>query len=109
MIDFPYKTQIPQYSSHLVSRNHLIALLASISERRVLTISAPAGYGKTSLLTNFTHQSPLPVCWYSLDSVDQDSWIFLEYLTNAIGQRFVGATVATEGLLQGCGRSSLNS
>ncbi len=51
-------------------------------------MSASAGYGKTSLLIDFAHETPLPVCWYSLDASDSDPKVFLEYLVASLRRQF---------------------
>ena len=100
MSHFPHKIIIPQRPPYLVRRERLTNLLCTIVERRLITLSAPAGYGKTSLLTDFASASPpLPVCWYTLDRFDEDPWVFLSYLAAAVEQRFPGATQQTETLL----------
>ncbi|HSP55575.1 MAG TPA: tetratricopeptide repeat protein, partial [Dehalococcoidia bacterium] len=43
-------------------------------------ISAPAGYGKTTLLLDFAQSWDHPVCWYSLDERDAELQNFLRYL-----------------------------
>jgi LuxR family transcriptional regulator, maltose regulon positive regulatory protein len=100
MVHFPYKILVPQRPPYLVPRPRLTDLLKTIAERRLITLSAPAGYGKTSLLTDFASTcAPLPVCWYSLDRFDEDPWIFLTYVAASIAQQFPGATERTEALL----------
>lgn len=106
MIDFPHKILVPQLPVHLITRPHLQSLLCSITDRRLITISAPAGYGKTSLLTTFAHASPLPVCWYTIDSSDQNPWVFLEYLAAAIDARFPDSTRQTLNVLAGSSHAS---
>ena len=106
MVDFPHKIVLPQRPAHLVPRPRLTELLRASADRRLITISAPAGYGKTSLLIDFaTTESALPVCWYTLDPFDQDPWVFLAYLAAAIEQRFPGATAQTARLLAGRSRT----
>src|SRR3712207_962786 len=102
MVHFPHKILVPQRPSYLVPRPRLTDLLQSITDRRLITLSAPAGYGKTSLLTDFASTAPpLPVCWYTLDRFDEDPWVFLGYLAAAIEQRFPGAMQQTAALLTG--------
>ena len=47
-------------------------------------ISAPAGYGKTTLLLDFAQSWDRPVCWYSLDARDAELQTFLRYLVASV-------------------------
>ena len=47
-------------------------------------ISAPAGFGKTTLLSGWIKQTTIPVCWISLDDDDNDPVRFLSYLVSAL-------------------------
>ncbi len=82
------KTRIPRRRPDLLPRQRLVSFLHAHLDRKLILISAPAGYGKTSLLTDFAHDTDLPVCWYTLDPFDQDLHTFLEYLIAAIAVRF---------------------
>lgn len=82
------KIRIPRRRPDLLPRQRLVDFLHSNLERRLVLISAPAGYGKTSLLTDFSHSTDLPVCWYTLDSFDCDLRVFLEHFVAAITHRF---------------------
>jgi LuxR family maltose regulon positive regulatory protein len=46
-------------------------------------VSAPAGYGKTTALTQWAHTSPAPIGWLSLDRSDNDFERFFRYLVLA--------------------------
>ncbi len=101
MVHFPHKVCIPQRPSYLVSRDRLVQHLKQIADRRLITVSAPAGYGKTSTLIDFANTPfAIPICWYSLDSSDQDQWVFLSYVTAAIDHRFPGAVQLTQQVLK---------
>jgi LuxR family maltose regulon positive regulatory protein len=47
-------------------------------------ISAPAGFGKTTLVSDWLHQSKTPAAWLSLDEGDNDPTRFLAYLVAAL-------------------------
>jgi LuxR family transcriptional regulator, maltose regulon positive regulatory protein len=78
----------PRRRKELVARKRLNDLLGSLVEKRLVLISAPAGYGKTSLLVDFINTCELPVCWYTIDRLDFDPQRFVTYFVAAIRQRF---------------------
>jgi LuxR family transcriptional regulator, maltose regulon positive regulatory protein len=101
MVAFPHKLTVPQRPRHLITRSRLTTLLHGIVDRQLLTLTAPAGYGKTSALIDFaTGEPPLPICWYTLDRFDADPWTFLAYLTEAIRQRFPEGLRQTASILE---------
>ena len=83
------KLYIPPTRPNLVSRPRLVARLDASLGGKLTLVSAPAGYGKTTLLSEWIHQGeggaprPLPVAWLSLDSADNDPARFLSYLIGA--------------------------
>src|SRR5512144_1910611 len=82
------KVRVPFRRRELISRPRLIETLYDQLEKRLLLLVAPAGYGKTSLLVDFAQQAELSVCWFSLDSLDQEPQRFLRYMIAAITERF---------------------
>lgn len=78
----------------MVQREALVRRLnEAVVEHRVppcklILLEAPAGYGKTTLLTEFAHQSSIPCCWYLLDRSDSEPLIFLQTLLASIRRRF---------------------
>jgi len=77
---------IPPLRTDLVPRPRLIQLLhEGLSTKRKLTlVSAPAGFGKTTLVVTWLKQIDLPAAWLSLDEADNDLPRFLAYLAAAI-------------------------
>ena len=47
-------------------------------------VSAPAGFGKTTILTQWIAQCNHPVAWLSLDEKDNDPYLFLRYFIAAL-------------------------
>ena len=92
-------------AADLLSRRRLVDLIHAYLDRKLILISAAAGYGKTTLLIDFAHDTELPVCWYSLDPFDADLHIFLEHLIAAIAQRFPSLWRAVAHLSAAGGRS----
>ncbi|MET0713584.1 MAG: AAA family ATPase [Mycetocola sp.] len=76
------KLSIPLPRSGLVSRARLVAGARS-SARRVVAVSAPAGYGKSSLLAEWAATEDRHVAWVSLDRFDDDPITLLTLLASA--------------------------
>ena len=65
------KLHFPPVRSKLIARPRLVALLNEGLAHPLTLISAPAGFGKTTLLAEWRHAGPgqeLPTAWLSLDS-----------------------------------------
>ena len=92
------KLYIPPPRPKVVLRPRLIERLnEGLSSGRKLTlISAPAGFGKTTLVSEWVAGCERPVAWLSLDEGDNDPARFLTYLVAAL------QTIAGEVLEQGC-------
>src|SRR4030043_1360315 len=82
------KLLIPQLGSSHVHRERLTDILHNNIQKRLQVISAPAGYGKTTLLADFVRSIDTPVCWYSIDEEDEDPKLFLEGILASIKSRF---------------------
>ena len=78
-VPYPAKVELPARRGAIIHRQRLTDLLAEHTSRRVTIVSAPAGYGKTTLLLDFAESWHAPVCWYTLDERDRDLHTFLSY------------------------------
>ena len=89
------KLYTPAPRAGLVSRPHLISSLNSglwrdgSPARKLTLISAPAGFGKTTLVAEWAHglahtEPPIAVGWLSLDESDNDPTRFLTYVVAAL-------------------------
>jgi ATP/maltotriose-dependent transcriptional regulator MalT len=73
------KLFIPRPRSKLVLRPRLIERLNDGLDRKLTLIAAPAGFGKTTLLSEWSQHSPRQVTWLSLNEGDQDPTLFWAY------------------------------
>jgi LuxR family maltose regulon positive regulatory protein len=98
----PLKTKlhIAPIRTDVVPRPRLVERLNAGLGRKLTLISAPAGYGKTTLLAQFTADAPIPVVWYQLDASDNDPADLFDYLIVCIAGRFVGFGTAARSVLQ---------
>ncbi len=83
------KLFIPQPRPELIHRPRLLTQLNQGLTRKLTLISAPAGFGKTTLVADWAHRSLLSdtrMAWISLDKDDNDPSLFLRYLLIAIKQ-----------------------
>src|SRR5437588_1608399 len=90
------KLYIPRLRPNVVSRPRLIERLNEGLHRNLILISAPAGFGKTTLVSAWVASCDRQVAWLSLDEGDSDPARFLTYLVAAL--RTIAATIG-EGVL----------
>ena len=78
------KLYIPPPRLNAVLRPRLIERLNAVLHRKLTLISASAGFGKTTLLSEWVAVCEQPVAWLSLDEEDNDPTRFLVYFVSAL-------------------------
>src|SRR3954447_19672519 len=78
------KIQPPSLRPGTVPRTPLVNRLRAATPRRIATIIAPAGYGKTTLLAQWAERDPRPFVWVSVDEHDDDPIVLLRHLAAAL-------------------------
>ena len=68
----PAKFSIPNQPRDLLHRPRLVDFLHEHIHFKLLLVSATAGYGKTSLVTDFVHDTDYPVAWFHVAEPDAD-------------------------------------
>jgi ATP/maltotriose-dependent transcriptional regulator MalT len=94
------KLSIPPLRPNLVHRPHLYERLNEGAQRPLTLISAPAGFGKTTLVTDWLAERRQPAAWLSLDAGDNDLARFLTYLVAALQTVSAGIGAAALEALQ---------
>ncbi len=78
------KLFIPPFRPNIVLRSRLIERLNEGLQRKLVLVSAAAGFGKTTLVSEWASVCERPVAWLSLDEGDNDPLRFLTYLVAAV-------------------------
>ncbi|WP_160317475.1 LuxR C-terminal-related transcriptional regulator [Ornatilinea apprima] len=96
------KLFIPAYPANHVLRPRLTDLLRQLNQPdgRVVVVSAPAGYGKTSLIASWIHAQKCNTAWISLDERDNQIVQFFAYLIAALERIGISIDQATRELLE---------
>ena len=95
------KLNIPPPRQALVTRSRLMAIVSNASGYRLTLVSAPPGYGKTTLVSCWLGTADLPFTWLSLDDGDNDPIRFLEYFLTALQKVIPAVRLDWLDLLQG--------
>ncbi len=82
------KLNAPQISSKTVKRNGIAAKLQSLPEHKLILITAPAGYGKTTAASAWLAAADITAAWFSIDESDNDPVRFWRYITAALAEAF---------------------
>ncbi|MFJ2976881.1 HTH-type transcriptional regulator MalT [Kluyvera sp. NPDC087067] len=104
----PSKLSRPVRLEHTVVRERLLAKLSGANNYRLALITSPAGYGKTTLVSQWA-AGMKDLGWYSLDEGDNQQERFASYLIAAIQQATGGHCEASENMVQKRQYASLSS
>src|SRR5512146_1620868 len=78
------KLFVPPARETLVTRPRLTAMLSKALAQGFTLVCAPAGYGKTTLVSSWLRETGIPTAWLSLEEADNDPVSFLQYLLTAL-------------------------
>jgi LuxR family maltose regulon positive regulatory protein len=78
------KLHIPPAGNNIVHRSELNEKLNLGLSRKLILISAPAGFGKTTVVSDWIDQKKIPTAWFSIDNGDNDPAVFLSYIISGI-------------------------
>jgi LuxR family transcriptional regulator, maltose regulon positive regulatory protein len=90
------RLQIPPPRSGSMTRTALVNRLRGSGSRRLVSVLAPAGYGKTTLLAQWAERDERPFAWVTVAEPDRDPLVLVAH---------VEAALATADLLEARGRS----
>lgn len=78
------KLHKPSDNKKLIERKELYSLLNNGLESKLILISAPAGFGKTTLVSNWLNTTKAQTAWFSIDKGDNDPVEFISYVISSI-------------------------
>ncbi|MBS2101110.1 hypothetical protein J1N10_19520 [Carboxylicivirga sp. A043] len=78
------KLNRPKISDDLLLRPHLIRKLEDSSHLPLILVSAPAGYGKSILISQWLEKHETKYCWLALNQAMSDSTLFLTYFIESL-------------------------
>jgi ATP/maltotriose-dependent transcriptional regulator MalT/DNA-binding SARP family transcriptional activator len=97
------KVQRPPLRDETLARHRLLDWLDVKIHNRVVFVIADAGYGKTTLLADFSRRTRLRTLWYRMDEEDRNWVTFLSYLVAAGREHEPGFAPRTHAMLQDTG------
>ncbi|MBU4440277.1 MAG: hypothetical protein L6276_05540, partial [Acetobacterium sp.] len=90
----------PPLRPEVIHRPHLTMRLEEGRRRQLTLVSAPAGFGKTTLVSEWISGSGQPVAWLSLDADDNDITRFLTYLVYSLQAILINIGEGLLGMLE---------
>ena len=101
------KFHVPSPTASRVARPRLRERLRAGVRGAVTLVSAPAGFGKSSLMAELAAGPDASLAWLSLDATDNDPSTFWSYVAGAIERASPGATASARAGFEGEGANSI--
>jgi LuxR family maltose regulon positive regulatory protein len=95
------KLRVPRAHRETIGRRRLTRLLEAAAARPLTVVCAPAGFGKTTALAQWTEAAGRPSAWLSLDAADDDPRRLLGHVVAALQRLQPGAALEAERALHG--------
>lgn len=73
---------------NVLKRERLVRVFESIVHKKLITVIAGAGYGKSTLVVDALSRIDIDFVWYRLDEQDMDFPVFMTYLKAGIQAKF---------------------
>ena len=102
------KLHLPITVKNIVHRKSLFEKLTDGLNRKLTLVSAPAGYGKTSLICDWVRQNNIASAWCSIDTRDNDPIEFLKILITAIHNKHNDIGKSSLELIKSPGTTSID-
>src|SRR5262245_1360167 len=78
------KLMAPRLPATVIQRGDVLAHLAAGLRKKLLLVSAPTGFGKTTLVSLWMAKQAVPAAWVTLDETDNDPARFWTYVCSAL-------------------------
>jgi len=102
------KVQAPPLREDTLARDRLLDWLSVKIHSRVVLLVAEAGYGKTTLLADFSRRTRIRVLWFRLDRGDRDWMGFIAHLIAAVRVHMPAFGSATAGMLRNASTAAIS-
>jgi ATP/maltotriose-dependent transcriptional regulator MalT/two-component SAPR family response regulator len=93
------KFMVPRVTTSHCRRTALVDMVMSALPQKLVMITAPPGYGKTTLMVDVINGLNEPVVWYQLDEADNDPATFLAYLVAGLRRNLPEIGTSLQNLL----------
>ena len=94
------KLFVPSIRPRLVERPQLLGKLDETENSKLVLVTAPAGYGKTTMIASWLAKRNRSVAWVSLDHSENDPLMFLAYVVGALQTVDAGSCRSADALIQ---------